>query len=406
MFRPSVAVTSPKAVETFTLMLPVLAGVIFSALRGLVESRVATDLGEGMYSSLKYARNVTDLPVQILPLAVSFVVFPYLTEWAGQGAKDKLADALVSMTRAMAFLFVPVAVGVMLLAKPLVEVLYVRGQFTAENVYPTVIALLCFAPGLLFFSVEGSINKWFFAFKDTVTPNIIGILAVLVHISIALIGTYVLHGSLAVVALAYSISKSLKVIVLYLLISRRIGIIRKAPLLAYIGKLAIACGIMGVAVVGTQALALRHFGQEEKAFARDEAIVKQYADRPYLTGSVKSLEKGAGGLQAIVVVASKDGRLVNVALDPQTQVFRGKKAAKSTKDIKVGRSVEVFYDRKLGIGPAIAVATVPGSAKIVILACAVVGTFAFLVVAALAKIEEFYAVSNHVLGKVMRRFAH
>ena len=251
-FKPSVAVTDPKAVETFTLMLPVLAGVIFSALRGYVESRVATDIGMGTYAALKFARGITDIPVQILPLAVSFVVFPYLTEWAGRGDKDSMAGALVSMTRAMAFLFVPAAVAVILLAHPVVTLLYVRGKFTAQDVIPTARALYYFAPGLLFFALEGSINKWFFALKDTVTPNVVGIAAVFVHITIALLGGYVFHGDLTVLALAYSLSKSLKVIVLYILIKPRLGPMQKAPALKYVAKLAVSCAVMAGVILGTE----------------------------------------------------------------------------------------------------------------------------------------------------------
>lgn len=255
-FRPSVAVTEPRAVETYVLMLPVLVGVIFSALRGFVESRVATDIGAGTYASLKYARGIVDLPVQILPLAVSFVVFPYLTEWAGQGARDRMAEALVAMTRALAFLFVPCSVGIILLAKPVVELLYLRGKFGPEDVHPTALALFAFAPGLLFYAVEGSINKWFFALKDTVTPNAVGIGAVFLHLGIALVGAYVLRGDVTVLALAYSISKSVKVIMLYALIKPRIGRIPLAPQLAYVGKLAIACAVMSGAVLGADSVLL------------------------------------------------------------------------------------------------------------------------------------------------------
>jgi putative peptidoglycan lipid II flippase len=256
-FRPSVAVAEPLAVETYLLMLPVLAGVIFSALRGFVESRVATDIGAGTYASLKYARGIVDLPVQVLPLAVSFVVFPYLTEWAGRGARDKMADALVSMTRALGFLFVPCSVAIILLTRPVVELLYLRGKFGPDDVHPTAMALFFFAPGLLFYAVEGSINKWFFALKDTVTPNAVGIGAVCVHIAIATIGTYLLHGDVTVLALAYSVSKSLKVIILYLLIKPRIGPIPAGPVLVYVGKLAVACAAMSGGILGAESVLAR-----------------------------------------------------------------------------------------------------------------------------------------------------
>jgi putative peptidoglycan lipid II flippase len=156
------------------------------------------------------------------------------------------------MTRALAFLFVPCAVAIVLLTRPMVELLYLRGKFGPEDVHPTAMALFFFAPGLLFYAVEGSINKWFFALKDTMTPNAVGIGCVFVHIAIAMVGTYVLRGDVTVLALAYSVSKSLKVLILYALIKPRLGPIAAGPILVYVGKLGVACAVMSAGVLGAE----------------------------------------------------------------------------------------------------------------------------------------------------------
>jgi len=190
------------------------------------------------------------------------------------------------------------------MTRPVVELLYLRGEFGPEGVHPTAMALFFFAPGLLFYAVEGSINKWFFALKDTVTPNAVGIGCVLVHIAIAVVGAYVLHGDVTVLALAYSVSKSLKVLILYVLIKPRLGPIAAGPVLLYVGKLALACAVMSGAILGAQA-GLTHL-----------------------------------------------------------------------------------------LGPG----------KLVLLGSAAVGAIAFLIAAAVVRIDEFYLVTDHVLAKVRKRF--
>ena len=66
---------------------------------------------------------------------------------------------------------------------------------------------MCYASGLFFYSVEGSINKWYFALKDTWTPNWVGALWALGHLTISIVGGLYTPLGLAAVALAYPISK-------------------------------------------------------------------------------------------------------------------------------------------------------------------------------------------------------
>jgi len=249
MFRPSLRVRENKAVVTIlSLMPPVVLGLVFSTFRTWADSRFGTDIGEGVYTCLDYARKLPDLFLQLLPLAVSFVVYPFLSDWARRGEHNKMADALVTMTRVMAFIFVPTTVALMVLSRPLVTLVYEHGAFGEEGVLLSSLALFCYAPGLLFFSLEGSINKWFFAYKDTGTPNYVGAACAVLHIVIGYVGVYVLHVGIAAIALALTISKSIKVIILYGLIRRRIGAIDVRKVLQFAGKLALATAIMGGAI--------------------------------------------------------------------------------------------------------------------------------------------------------------
>ncbi len=234
------------------LMPPVLVGVLFSTMRTWADSRFGTDIGEGVYTCLDFGRKIPDLFLQTLPLAVSFVVYPYLSEWAVRGEKDKMADALVTATRAMAFIYVPLSVALMIVSLPIIRLVYQAGDFTGENAALSALGVYWYSPGLFFFSVEGAINKWFFAFKDTVTPNITGAAFAVVHVIIGYLGVYVLGQSarsrLSWVAAALTISKSSKVIVLYSLLRRRIGRIDLGKQVVFAIKLAVCVGLMGLAL--------------------------------------------------------------------------------------------------------------------------------------------------------------
>ena len=251
--------STPGAKTVFALMPPVIVGLIFSSARGLADSIYADRIGEGIYTCLTFARKMTDAPLQILPLAVSFVVFPFLSQWAAEGAKDRLADALVSMTRAMAFLFVPATVALMVLSKVIISLMFEHGRVGPESTQLAAIALFCYALGMLAYSVEGSINHWYFALEDTRTPNYIGAAMAVLHILIGYLGVFIIaHGTvadtitnlgavqvgIAAIALALTISKTVKVVILYGLLLKHIGTIDKRRVYRFVAQVAFSTIVM------------------------------------------------------------------------------------------------------------------------------------------------------------------
>ena len=126
---------------------------------------------------------------------------------------------------------------------------------TSEGAHYSSIALFCYAPGLVFFALEGSINKWYFALQDTKTPNYWGAAMAVLNILMGYIGVFVLYergligyaGALAAVSLSLTISKSAKVVILYALIRRRIGAIDRRAAIIFAMKLAAATAVMALA---------------------------------------------------------------------------------------------------------------------------------------------------------------
>lgn len=240
--------TTPGALAVLSLMPPIVLGLVATAARPIVDSMVCTRLGEGMYSTLNYGRKISDAGIMILPMAVSLVVYPYVSEWAVAGQRERLARSLLWMTRALAFLFVPLSVGIVLLARPLADLVYNYQEFRAADVDKVALALMCYASGLFVYSVEGSINKWYFAMKDTWTPNWVGVVWAVVHLVISVFGGLYTGLGLAAVALAYPISKAGKVLMLYVMLRPRLERIPGRQVWPFVGKLLVATGLMGLAV--------------------------------------------------------------------------------------------------------------------------------------------------------------
>lgn len=247
---------SPSALAILKLMPPVVLGLIFASVRTWADMRFGNVIGEGAYTCLDFARRIPDMLLQTLAMAVSVVVYPFLSEWALRGEKDKLADALVSTTRALAFVFIPVSVALMLMSLPVIRLIYQHGQFSAQSAELSALGVYWYAPGLFFSSLDAPINHWFFALKDTVTPNLMGVVFVVVHVFTGWLGVYrvgqTAKQQLAWVAAALTISKTGKVVALYALLRRRIGRVDVPQVLLFAGRLAVCVAVMALALWATE----------------------------------------------------------------------------------------------------------------------------------------------------------
>lgn len=249
-YRLTLDLRNPDVVRMLRLMPPVVVGLLASAARTFFDSRFAVDAGEGVYTALDFARKISDAPILILPLAVALVVFPYVSEWASRENREMFTRSLLSMTRVMAFIFVPMAVGVIVLALPAIQFLYQgEGAFTLEDSYMVRRALIPYAVGIPFFAVESSLDKWYFALGDTATPNYVGAVMAGLHVLIAWFGVHKLGRNVGVIALALTASKGLKVIVLYAWLRRRLEAISRSEVLSFLARLAVATAVLVVALL-------------------------------------------------------------------------------------------------------------------------------------------------------------
>lgn len=251
LFRFSLAVRqTPGVLVVLGLMPPILLGLTMGMTRPIVDSMVCSRLGPGMYAALDFGRKLSDAGIMILPLALSLVVYPFVSEWAAAGDRRRMTQALLWMTRALAFLFVPMSVMIILVARPLVNLVYNYQEFKEADVAKVTLALICYASGLFIYSVEGSLNKWYFALKDTWTPNWVGALWALGHLGISIFGGLYTGLGLAAVALALPLTKGGKVLTLYLKLRPRLEPIPSRDVLSFVSRLALSAGAMGAVLWG------------------------------------------------------------------------------------------------------------------------------------------------------------
>lgn len=176
---------TPGVRRLLWLMAPGLVGAGVVQINLVVDVILASTLQEGSVSYLYFADRVNQLPLGVVGVAVGVALLPLLTRQLTSGDDAAAAD---SQNRAIEFallLTLPAAAALLVIAQPIVSVLFERGAFDAAAVDNTARALAAFAVGLPAYVMIKALTPGFFARQDTATPVKIAVAAMVVNVVLA-----------------------------------------------------------------------------------------------------------------------------------------------------------------------------------------------------------------------------
>lgn len=139
--------------------------VIHTALASL-----AAVVGDGAVAALYFANRLVQLPLALFGTAAAQASLPSLAEQAATGDLAAFRATLLSVLRMVGFIILPSAVGLIVLAFPIVGGLFERGAFDHRSTVMTVQALSGYSLGLLAYALSKVLTGAFYALKDTRTP--------------------------------------------------------------------------------------------------------------------------------------------------------------------------------------------------------------------------------------------
>ena len=161
----------------------------------------------------------------------------------------------------------PAMVGLLLLNRPIIQVLFQRGEFDAQSTAMSASCLFFFALGIPFISGVRIMAPAFYSLKDIKTPVIVASFVMGLYISLS----FLLMGPLRVsgIALALSISSVFNFLVLFYLLERKIGRVHKKSILISASKSALSAAGMGAVVW----YFFQHFDFEQMLFVQKLGIL-------------------------------------------------------------------------------------------------------------------------------------
>ena len=195
---------SPRVRLLVRRIIPVAVGAGIYQINLLIDTIIASFLPSGSISYLFYADRVNQLPLGVVGVAVGTVLLPLLSRQVQGGNPAAAAD---SQNRALEFSFLltlPAAAALMVIAEPVIGVLFERGQFGAPQVQATAAALAVYASGLPAYVLVKTLTPGFFARGDTATPVKVAAVCMAVNLVLNLL----LMGPLLHVGIALATSLS------------------------------------------------------------------------------------------------------------------------------------------------------------------------------------------------------
>jgi putative peptidoglycan lipid II flippase len=244
----------PDVRRVGALMLPGFLALGVTQLNSLIDTMVALRLEPGSLSALRLGNRVTLLPVGVIGVAVSTASLSMMSRHAASGDPKKLLETLDHTIRLLVTLLVPATVGLVLLAEPIVQLLFQYGEFTADRSTPmTTAALVFYAIGLPGYGLVRGLAQAYYAMQDTKTPVRIGALSVVANLVFILI--LMKPMKLAGLALATSLASYVNAAFLFALLPRRVGPYGTGNLLRSTARTIAGSAALGIACLAGAALA-------------------------------------------------------------------------------------------------------------------------------------------------------
>ncbi|CAH1542842.1 MULTISPECIES: murein biosynthesis integral membrane protein MurJ [Vibrio] len=181
MVKPKWGWRDPGVVKIRTLMIPALFGVSVSQINLLFDTFIASFLQTGSISWLYYSDRLLEFPLGLFGIAIATVILPALSRKHVDAHSEGFAHTMDWGVRMVTLLGIPAMLGLMALAKPMLMVLFMRGEFSPQDVHQASLSLLAYASGLLNFMLIKVLAPGYYSRQDTKTPVKYGIIAMVTN---------------------------------------------------------------------------------------------------------------------------------------------------------------------------------------------------------------------------------
>ena len=210
-----------KIKRVFSLMIPRTLGVAAPQINLMVATVLASTLAAGSLAIFNFANNFQQFPMGLIGIPFAVAIFPSLSKSFAALNREDFINNFFATFRKIAYLTVPISILIFIFRNQIIEIIFKTGKFTQNSIEITAACLGFFALGIWANSLIPLVLRAFFAFKDTKTPTIIAVFAMVLNVGLSFLFVRLLN-SVAGLPLAFSIDSILQLLLLMFFLNLKI----------------------------------------------------------------------------------------------------------------------------------------------------------------------------------------
>ncbi len=240
----------PQLRDLARMMIPALFGLAIVQINISVDLNFANWMGPGTPTFIRFSNRLLQFPLAIFVASLSTAILPALSRKVIEDDSEGLRSLVDYALKFIIVISIPASVGLIVLGKPIIEIIFERGRWTSAATSETYFALIFYALGLLPIAAHRILTPVYYAREDLITPMKTASIGLVTNIVLNFIFYHTTNLNQGGLALATSISATINCAILYLLITRRYGAILDKPALITFIKTFICSIIMGAGTYG------------------------------------------------------------------------------------------------------------------------------------------------------------
>jgi putative peptidoglycan lipid II flippase len=243
-FRPDFKWRDPGVRTILALMGPATIAASAVQINVAVNSGFASALGDGPMTWLNIAFRLMQLPLGIFGVAIATVTLPLVSRSAALGNKAEFRGALAHAMRLVMLLTIPSAIGLIILAEPIIALIYQHGRFTSEATLHTAEALRFYAIGLVGYSAVKVLAPAFYALDKRNLPMLVSLFSIAINFGLNWFFTLNLGLGHRGLALSTSLVAITNFLILYAMMRHYTGRLETGAMIRTLAKLLVAGALL------------------------------------------------------------------------------------------------------------------------------------------------------------------
>ncbi|MCL2646901.1 MAG: murein biosynthesis integral membrane protein MurJ [Phycisphaerales bacterium] len=262
--RPFWDLRHPGIREIIAAMLPILLGTSAVIINVYLDGQIAwwlspdghgnrdsfqflswtihTPMGHGANGIFSVAQRIYLLPVGIFGVSLATALFPLMTKAANSNDIPELKRLIASGLRKSLFLSIPASFGMILIAKPLITLIYLGGKAVPDDIDRAAWATIFFCLGVWAFEMQMVLLRVFYALRDVRTPMRIALIMIVLNLALSL--SLVWHLQEGGIALATTLAAVIQSAILLAILHKRLGLLGLRSIAAALGRSLLATTLM------------------------------------------------------------------------------------------------------------------------------------------------------------------